>query len=164
MTAPAAQPGTTRSRKRRIRKRRFLPSSIGLTVLLAAGCHGDRGAHLLGRLPHGTAAARRHPASRRGRSEQGEDGKPKSKRAAAGRLGSDAAGDRSSGSSSQRAAAAPIVVPESAAPQRRGGGLVLETHARLFTYPTPDGRRSRCAPSRSSSSIGARRFIASMPM
>ena len=32
-----------------------------------------------------------------------------------------------------------IVVPESAAPQRSGGGLVLETHARLFTYPTPNG-------------------------
>ncbi len=34
----------------------------------------------------------------------------------------------------------PIVVPESAAPQRAGGGLTLETHARLFTYDTPDGR------------------------
>jgi hypothetical protein len=34
---------------------------------------------------------------------------------------------------------AQIVVPESAAPQRAGGGLVLETHARLFTYPTPSG-------------------------
>ena len=32
-----------------------------------------------------------------------------------------------------------IVVPESAAPQRPGGGLVLETHARLFSYPTPTG-------------------------
>jgi hypothetical protein len=33
----------------------------------------------------------------------------------------------------------PIVIPESAAPQRPGGGLTLETHARLFTYPTPNG-------------------------
>jgi hypothetical protein len=32
-----------------------------------------------------------------------------------------------------------MVIPESAAPQYRGGGLVLETHARLFTYATPDG-------------------------
>ena len=32
-----------------------------------------------------------------------------------------------------------IVVPESAAMQRKGGGLVLEAHARLFTYETPDG-------------------------
>ena len=32
-----------------------------------------------------------------------------------------------------------IVVPESAAAQRKGGGLVLEAHARLFTYETPEG-------------------------
>jgi hypothetical protein len=32
-----------------------------------------------------------------------------------------------------------IVIPESAATQHLGGGLVLETHARLFTYATPDG-------------------------
>ena len=32
-----------------------------------------------------------------------------------------------------------IVVPESAAAQRKGGGLVLEAHARLFTYETPNG-------------------------
>ena len=34
---------------------------------------------------------------------------------------------------------APVIVPESAAPQRPGGALVLETHARLFTYATPEG-------------------------
>jgi hypothetical protein len=33
----------------------------------------------------------------------------------------------------------PVVVPESASAQRRGGGLQLETHARLFTYLTPEG-------------------------
>jgi hypothetical protein len=33
----------------------------------------------------------------------------------------------------------PIVIPESAAPQSPGGGLTLETHARLFSYPTPNG-------------------------
>jgi hypothetical protein len=32
-----------------------------------------------------------------------------------------------------------VVIPESAAPQFKGGGLTLETHARLFTYRTPDG-------------------------
>jgi hypothetical protein len=32
-----------------------------------------------------------------------------------------------------------VVVPESAAPQRAGGGLVLESHARLFDFPGPDG-------------------------
>jgi hypothetical protein len=34
-----------------------------------------------------------------------------------------------------------VVVPESAAAQRRGGGLVLECHARLFDFPAPDGDR-----------------------
>ena len=37
----------------------------------------------------------------------------------------------------------PIVVPESAAEQRRGGGLTLETHSRLFSYTTPDGKTER---------------------
>ena len=37
----------------------------------------------------------------------------------------------------------PIVVPGSAAEQRRGGGLVLETHSRLFSYTTPDGKTER---------------------
>ena len=37
----------------------------------------------------------------------------------------------------------PIIVPESAAEQRRGGGLVLETHSRLFSYTTPDGKTER---------------------
>jgi hypothetical protein len=33
----------------------------------------------------------------------------------------------------------PVVVPESAAEQRKGGGLQLETHARTFTYVKSDG-------------------------
>ena len=33
----------------------------------------------------------------------------------------------------------PTVVPESACEQRRGGGLQLETHARTFTYKRADG-------------------------
>jgi len=33
-----------------------------------------------------------------------------------------------------------VVVRESAAAQRKGGGLVLEAHARLFTFETPQGR------------------------
>jgi hypothetical protein len=37
----------------------------------------------------------------------------------------------------------PIVVPESAAEQRRGGGLALETHSRLFSFTTPDGKTAR---------------------
>jgi hypothetical protein len=34
----------------------------------------------------------------------------------------------------------PKVIPESAAEQRHGGGLVLETHSRLFSYTAPDGK------------------------
>ena len=34
-------------------------------------------------------------------------------------------------------------MPESAAEQRRGGGLTLETHSRLFSYATPDGKTER---------------------
>jgi hypothetical protein len=37
----------------------------------------------------------------------------------------------------------PIIVPDSAAEQRRGGGLVLETHSRLFSYTMPDGAIER---------------------
>src|SRR5262245_49101383 len=33
----------------------------------------------------------------------------------------------------------PVVVPESAAEQRSGGSLVLETHARKFSFATPEG-------------------------
>jgi hypothetical protein len=33
-----------------------------------------------------------------------------------------------------------VVVPESAALQRKGGGLTLETHSREFSYSTPDGQ------------------------
>lgn len=36
-----------------------------------------------------------------------------------------------------------ILVPDSAAEQRRGGALVLEMHSRVFSYPTPDGRTER---------------------
>jgi len=33
-----------------------------------------------------------------------------------------------------------VVVPESAAPQRAGGGLALESHSRRFAFPTPNGQ------------------------
>lgn len=36
-----------------------------------------------------------------------------------------------------------VIVPGSAAEQRPGGGLELETHARLFDYQKPDGNRER---------------------
>ena len=36
-----------------------------------------------------------------------------------------------------------IVVPESAGEQLKGGGLTLETHSRLFSFITPDGKTAR---------------------
>lgn len=36
-----------------------------------------------------------------------------------------------------------LLIPESAAEQRSGGGLVLETHSRVFSYITPDGSTER---------------------
>ncbi|HLK81638.1 MAG TPA: DISARM system helicase DrmA [Xanthobacteraceae bacterium] len=33
-----------------------------------------------------------------------------------------------------------VVIPESAAPQRSGGGLVLESHSRRFAFATPNGQ------------------------
>jgi len=118
-------------------KRRFLPSSIGLTVLLppdvteieARVCWGDyRTEPLLSDdlfLPDELE-------------EKIEDGKRKRKerpfvewvrfpKEQVVRIAvSDGRGNA-------------IVVPDSAALQRAGGGLTLETHARLFTISTPDG-------------------------
>jgi hypothetical protein len=123
-------------------RRRFLPSSIGLTVLLdpdvkqieARISWGDYRTEpplpetvLLPEPPH---------------EELGEDGKPK-------RI------DRPLVDwvriPKQRIVVLPvregrggaIVVPESAAEQRRGGGLTLETHSRLFSFKTPDGKTER---------------------
>ena len=117
-------------------KRRFLPSSIGLTVLLppdvkeieARICWGDYQTEPP--LPEITLL----PAEA---DDKGEDGKPKKKRPLVDWV-------RTPRQESVRVVVPEgrgdqIVVPESAAPQRSGGGLVLETHARLFTYPTPSG-------------------------
>jgi hypothetical protein len=38
---------------------------------------------------------------------------------------------------------APVLVPESAADQRPGGGLALETHSRIFAFEAPDGSTER---------------------
>ena len=119
-------------------KRRFLPSSIGLTVLLppevkeieARISWGDY--HTEPPLPEDVLI----PADA---GEKDEDGKEKPKkrpmvdwvRKPQERMVRLAVSDDGRGE--------PVVVPESAAPQRPGGGLVLETHARLFTYATPDG-------------------------
>jgi hypothetical protein len=117
-------------------KRRFLPSSIGLTVLLppdvkeivARICWGDYQTEPP--LPEVILLPDEG-------GDNDEDGKPKKKRPLVDWVRTprqesvrifvpEGRGDQ-------------IIVPESAAPQRSGGGLVLETHARLFTYPTPNG-------------------------
>ena len=123
-------------------RRRFLPSSIGLTVLLdpdvkeieARISWGDYRTEppLPEDDPSPGAVAR---GARRGRQAEAH-------RAAPGRLGPDS--ERASRRLPVRdGRGGPIVVPESAAEQRRGGGLVLETHSRLFSYTTPDGKTER---------------------
>jgi hypothetical protein len=123
-------------------RRRFLTSSIGLTVLLDPDvkeleAHISWGDYVTEpRLPEDILLPE-PPAA-----ELGEDGKPKRierplvdwvrtpKERVVRLLVRDGRGD-------------PIVVPESAAEQRRGGGLALETHSRLFSYATPDGKTER---------------------
>ena len=117
-------------------KRRFLPSSVGLTVLLPSGCHARSRPSLLGRLSHRAAAARDLflPDDVE---EIGEDGKRK-RSSGRGRMGARAARNRSSACRCRRRGNA-VVVPESAAEQRAAAASMLETHARLFTCRTPDG-------------------------
>jgi hypothetical protein len=120
-------------------KRRFLPSSIGITVLLppdvreidVRACWGDyRTEPPLSEdlfLPDEDEAVE-------------EDGKRKKKERPF------VEWVREPREQTVRLAlpdgrANPIVVPESAAPQRAGGGLTLESHARLFDFPTPDGNK-----------------------
>ena len=124
-------------------RRRFLPSSIGLTVLLDPDVKEIEARDLLGRLSDRAATAGNGSSSRavargarRGRQSRSASSGPLS-------IGS---GSRSNESSPCRFAdgrGGPIVVPESAAEQRRGGGLTLETHSRLFSYTTPDGKTER---------------------
>ncbi len=123
-------------------RRRFLPSSIGLTVLLDPDVKEIEARISWGdyltepRLPE--AILLPEPAA----DELGDDGKPKRierplvdwvriPKERVVRL--PVRGGRGD----------PIVVPESAAEQRRGGGLALETHSRLFSYATPDGKTER---------------------
>jgi hypothetical protein len=123
-------------------RRRFLPSSIGLTVLLdpdvkeieARISWGDYRTEPL--LPEAILLPEPPPE------EIGKDGKPKRierplvdwvrtpKERIVALPVRDGRGD-------------PRVVPESAAEQRRGGALTLETHSRLFSFTTPDGKTER---------------------
>lgn len=119
-------------------RRRFLPSSVGLTVLLSPDVTEIEARVSWGDyrteppLPETVLLPEPLPE------EIGEDGKPKRAtrpmvdwvRTPKGRTVRlqirDGRGE-------------PVLVPESAAEQRRGGGLTLETHSRLFTYETPEG-------------------------
>ena len=123
-------------------RRRFLPSSIGLTVLLdpdvkeieARISWGDYRTEP----PLPEAVLLPEPPSE----ELGEDGKPK-------RIDRPLVDwvripkQRIIVLPVREGRGGPIVVPESAAEQRRGGGLTLETHSRLFNYTTPDGKTER---------------------
>ncbi|MGO8975284.1 MAG: DISARM system helicase DrmA [Steroidobacteraceae bacterium] len=117
-------------------KRRFLPSSIGLTVLLPPDVKEIEARISWGDYRTEPPLSEDILVADEG-SEKDEEGKPKKKRPMVDWIRAprqqtvrvvvpEGRGDR-------------IVVPESAASQRRGGGLVLETHARLFIYPTPSG-------------------------
>ena len=123
-----------------VARRRFLPSSIGLTVLLPPGVREIEAVVSWGDyrteppLPE-TVLLPEPPAE-----TAGEDGTPLPRARATVewvrvpclrrvRLPVPAAGRGK-----------PVLVPESAAAQRAGGALTLETHARLFTWRTPEGR------------------------
>ncbi|HLZ82528.1 MAG TPA: DISARM system helicase DrmA [Caulobacteraceae bacterium] len=122
-------------------RRRFLPSSVGLTVLLdpsvteieAEVSWGDYRTEP----PLDEAILSPAPLP----DEIGEDGKPVKSarplvewlRAGKTRTFALAVADGRSRT--------PIPVPDSAAEQYRGGGLVLETHSRVFDFATPNGGR-----------------------
>lgn len=123
-------------------RRRFLPSSVGLTVLLdpdvtsieARVSWGDYRTEPP--LPEAILLPEPLP------DELGEDGKPKrTERPIVDWVRTPK--DRVVALPIKDGRGGPIIVPESAAEQRRGGGLVLETHSRLFSYMTPDGKTER---------------------
>ncbi|ESY81788.1 helicase [Mesorhizobium sp. LNHC221B00] len=125
-----------------VARRRFLPSSVGLTVLLdpdvseieARVSWGDYRTEP--KLPEEILLPEPPPE------EVGEDGKKKRiERPMVDWVRS--AKERVVVVPVKEGRGTPIVVPESAAEQRRGGGLVLETHSRLFSYTTPDGQTER---------------------
>ena len=118
-------------------KRRFLPSSIGITVLLPPQvteieAHVSWGDYRTEPpLPEDVLAAEEPE-------QTGEDGKRKKKE----RPMVDwvrAPQQRTVRLAVREGRGDAVVIPESAASQHRGGGLTLETHARLFTYETPEG-------------------------
>jgi hypothetical protein len=120
-------------------KRRFLPSSIGLTVLLPPDvteieAHVNWGDYRT-EPPLPEALFLPEDASAEASNEDG-DGK-RQKRPFVEWVRTPQA--RRVRIPIQDGRGRQVVVPESAALQRAGGGLVLETHARPFSYETPDG-------------------------
>src|ERR1700730_13963540 len=123
-------------------RRRFLPSSVGLTVLLDPDVKEIEARISWGdyvtepRLPEEVLLP--EPL----REEIGEDGKPKRVErplvdwVRIPKL-------RNVALPVREGRGGAIVVPESAAEQRRGGGLILETHSRIFSFTTPDGKTER---------------------
>jgi hypothetical protein len=123
--------------------RRFLPSSIGLTVLLDPGVTAIDALITWGDYRIEPPLPEHILAGEQEAEEIDADGKPKRKtappvewvrvpreRKVTVPLGSEGRSE-------------PIVVPESAAEQRRGGGLILESHSRIFEYATPEGGMER---------------------
>ena len=119
-------------------RRRFLPSSVGLTVLLdpdireieAVVSWGDYRTEP----PMEEALLLPDPEG-----EQDAEKKPRRPQVVWVR----APKERRFTLAVQDGRAGPFVVPESAAEQLPGGGLCLETHSRVFTFPTPDGQVER---------------------
>jgi hypothetical protein len=123
-------------------RRRFLPSSIGVTVLLDPDVREIEARVSWGDYQTEPPLSEEVLLPEPPQEELGEDGKPKrterpivdwvrTPRERVVRLAvRDGRGEQ-------------IVVPASAAAQRRGGGLTLETHSRLFSYMTPEGTTER---------------------
>jgi hypothetical protein len=118
--------------------RRFLPSSIGLTVLLRPDVNEIEALVSWGDyrteppLPESVLSGEEEPK------ELGEDGKPVRRK----RPNFDwvrVPKERSIKLAVIEGRGSPAIVPESACEQRGGGGLQLETHARIFTYKRADG-------------------------
>ena len=123
-------------------RRRFLPSSVGLTVLLDPDV-----TEIEARISWGDYRTEPPlPEASFSRSRRRRSSARTASRSASSVPWSIGSGFRRSGSfvlPVRDGRGDPIVVPESAAEQRRGGGLSLETHSRLFSYTTPDGKTER---------------------
>ena len=123
--------------------RRFLPSSIGLTVLVDPDvteieANVTWGDYLTEPpLPENVLIGESEPE------EIGADGKRKRKARVAVEWVRIPKARTVTIKLTKEGRASPIVVPESAAEQRRGGGLMLESHSRIFEYVTPDGTPER---------------------